>query len=112
MQVQEDTTKDNVDDWIENEPVGLNWEVTTEALVVNNADAWSIEGLQEGMIYDVRFMRTIGAAGEQNRDTTDSLVNVRGLAILSDITVNAQSGELATYTCKFTGTGDLEQETE
>ena len=38
LQVQEDTTKDTVDDWIEQEPVGLNWDVQVEALVISDDD--------------------------------------------------------------------------
>ncbi len=112
LQVQEDTTKDNENDWIENEPVGVNWEVDVEALVVNEDEgvAYKAADLVVGMVYDVWFSRTLGAAGSQNRDTTNSLVNMRGDAILSDLTINAQVGNITTYTAKFTGNGELTQE--
>jgi hypothetical protein len=113
LQVQEDTTKDNENDWIENEPVGVNWEVDVEALVVNDDDedmAFKAADLVVGMVYDVKFSRTLGAAGSQNRDTTNSLVNMGGEAILSDLTINAQVGNITTYTAKFTGNGELTQE--
>ena len=112
LQVQEDTTKDNENDWIENEPVGVNWEVDVEALVVNGDEdgAYIAADLVVGMVYDLKFSRTLGAAGSQNRDTTNSRVNMSGEAILSDLTINAQVGNLATYTAKFTGNGELTQE--
>ena len=112
LQVQEDTTKDNENDWIENEPVGVNWEVDVEALVVNGDEdgAYIAADLVVGMLYDRKFSRTLGAAGSQNRDTTNSRVNMSGEAILSDLTINAQVGNLATYTAKFTGNGELTQE--
>ena len=112
LQVQEDTTKDNENDWIENEPVGVNWEVDVEALVVNEDEggAYKAADLVVGMVYDVWFSRTLGAAGGQNRDTTNSLVNMRGDAILSDLTITAQVGNITTYTAKFTGNGELTQE--
>jgi hypothetical protein len=64
------------------------------------------------MVYDVRFSRTLGAAGSQNRDATSSLVNMSGEAILSDLTITAQVGNIATYTAKFTGNGELQQSQE
>jgi hypothetical protein len=111
LQVQEDTTKDNENDWIENEPVGVNWEVDVEALVVNEDEggAYTAADLIVGMVYDVRFRRTLGAAGSQNRDDTNSLVNMRGDAILSDLTINAQVGNITTYNAKLTGNGELRQ---
>jgi hypothetical protein len=45
-----------------------------------------------------------------NRTTTNSRVNMTGTAILSDLTINAQVGNIATYTAKFTGNGGLYQE--
>ena len=112
LQVQEDTTKDSENDWIENEPVGVNWEVDVEALVVNGDEdgAYIAADLVVGNVYDLKFSRTLGAAGSQNRDATSSLVNMSGEAILSDLTINAQVGNLATYTAKFTGNGELTQE--
>lgn len=114
LQVQEDTTKDSENDWIENEPVGVNWEVDVEALVVNGDEggAYTAADLVVGMVYDLKFSRTLGAAGSQNRDATSSLVNMSGEAILSDLTITAQVGNIATYTAKFTGNGELTQEPE
>ncbi len=112
LQVQEDTTKDNENDWVENEPVGVNWEVDVEALVVNDEEdmAFKAADLVVGMVYDVKFSRTLGASGGQNRDTTNSRVNMSGEAILSDLTITAQVGNITTYTAKFTGNGELTQE--
>lgn len=108
LQVQEDTTKDSENDWIENEPVGVNWEVDVEALVVNDDEGgYTVDQLIVGNEYDVNFSRTLGT---MNRTATNSSVNMRGNAILSDLTINAQAGNIATYTAKFTGNGGLYQE--
>lgn len=110
LQVQEDTTKDTVDDWIEQEPVGLNWDVQTEALVVSEDEetGYTVSNLIVGEIYEITFSRTIGAAGEQNRDRdASSPINMTGTAILSDLQINSQNGEMATYTAQFTGHGEL-----
>lgn len=110
LQVQEDTTKDNESDWVENEAVGVNWEVDVEALVVTDGEGGrTVNDLVVGMVYDVSFTRTLGAAGEKNRDRADSLINMDGQAILSDLTINSQVGQFATYTAKLTGNGELAQ---
>ena len=112
MQVQEDTTKDTVDDWIEQEPVGLNWDVQTEALVISDDEGEengiAASDLVVGALYNLTFTRTIGAAGEQNRDRDyESPINMTGTAILNDLQINSQNAELSTYTAQFTGHGEL-----
>ena len=118
LQVQEDTTKDTVDDWIEQEPVGLNWDVQVEALVISDDDeeyrpgAKNIDQLQVGRVYQLRFTRTAGAAGEQNRDAVEDAMQFTGFAILSDLQITSQNAEIATASAQFTGTGELSQHSE
>ena len=113
LQVQENTTKDTEGDWIVNEPVGLNWDVQVEALVISGDDeeyrpgAINADQLQVGRVYLLRFPRTAGAAGEQNRDAVADAMQFTGSAILSDLQISAQNAELTTYTAQFTGTGEL-----
>lgn len=115
LQVEEDTTKDATDDWIEREPVGLNWDVQVDALIVSSDDdeylpgANAIEQLQVGRVYKLLFSRTAGAAGEQNRDVVDDEIQFSGDAILSDLQITSQNAELATGIARFTGTGELTQ---
>ena len=115
LQVQEDTTKDTVDDWIEQEPVGLNWDVQVEALVISDDDeeyrpgAKNIDQLQVGRVYQLRFTRTAGAAGEQNRDAVEDAMQFTGYAILSDLQITSQNADIATVRAQFTGTGELDQ---
>ena len=118
LQVQEDTTKDTVDDWIEQEPVGLNWDVQDEALVISDDDeeyrpgAKNIDQLQVGRVYQLRFTRTAGASGEQNRDAVADAMQFTGYAILSDLQITSQNAEIATAHAQFTGTGELSQHSE
>ena len=115
LQVQEDTTKDTVGGWIEQEPVGLNWDVQVEALVISDDDeeyrpgAKNIDQLQVGRVYQLRFTRTAGAAGEQNRDAVEDAMQFTGFAILSDLQITSQNAEIATARAQFTGTDDLNQ---
>ena len=118
LQMQEDTTKDTVDDWLEQEPVGLNWDVQVEALVISDDDeeyrpgAKNIDQLQVGRVYQLRFTRTAGAAGEHNRDAVADAMQFTGYAILSDLQITSQNAEIATARAQFTGTGELSQHSE
>lgn len=113
-QVGEDTTKDTEGDWIVNEIVALNWDAQAEALILETDvedDANRSEALQVGLVYTLRFSRTAGASGEQNRDAVNSLVNLTGKAILSDMQITAQNQDKAVARLQFTGTEDLAQYT-
>lgn len=112
-EVQEDMSKDTEDDWIINEVAGLSWDVSAEA-IVNDADAGAhtADSLVVGAVYKLRFSRTAGASGEQNRDTVDTLLTVTGDAILSDMQQVATNKEFATVRLQFTGHGDLTQYAE
>ena len=118
LQMQEDTTKDTVDDWLEQEPVGLNWDVQVESLVISDDDeeyrpgAKNIDQLQVGRVYQLRFTRTAGAAGEQNRDAVEDAMQFTGFSILSDLQITSQNAEIAIARAQFTGTGELSQHSE
>ena len=118
LQMQEDTTKDTVDDWIEQEPVGLNWDVQVESLVISDDDeeyrpgAKNIDQLQVGRVYQLRFTRTAGASGEQNRDAVEDAMQFTGFSILSDLQITSQNAEIAIARAQFTGTGDLSNNNE
>ena len=113
---QEDNTKDTDDDWIRTEPVGLNWDVQVEALVVDADDEYYREGaiaadeLQVGREYDLEFIRTLGAAGEKNRDVSVQGHHYNGRATLSDIQFTSPNGDLSVARAQFTGVGPINDE--
>ena len=112
LEVQEDTTKDTTDDWLINEPVGINWDVQVDALVVDDPEdtgAVHADALVPGMIYMLQFSRTAGSTGEQNRDAVADLIQMTGTAYLSDLVYNATNQDLATASAKFTGNGELSE---
>ena len=96
-----------------NEPVGLNWDMQVESLVISDDDeeyrpgAMNINQLQVGRVYQLRFTRTAGASGEQNRDAVADAMQFTGSAILSDLQITAQNADLSTARAQFTGTGEL-----
>jgi hypothetical protein len=110
LSVEEDTTKDTVDDWITNIPSSINWDVEVSALVYgdpNDDTATPITDLIVGRTYVLKFSRTAGSAGEKNRDAVYDDITYIGQAILNDYSTTAQNNNIATATAKFTGTGDL-----
>ena len=113
LEMQEDTTKDTDDDWIPMEPVGINWDVSVDALVLldNEETGITVNSLQIGRVYRLRFAQTAGATGEQNRDAIANVLQLTGNAILSDLQLTAQNQDESQYTAKFTGHGDLVQYT-
>lgn len=106
---QEDTTKDQVDDWLTQEVVGLTWDVQTEALIFLDEQSTTgveVSDLTVGMVYPLIFART---TGNQNREAVQNSTYYRGVAILTDLQLTAQNADLSQYTAQFTGIGDLRE---
>ena len=110
LQIEEDTSKDDDSDWLTKSPVGISWDASVDALIVENdsEDAVTADMLQVGRVYLLRFTQTVGAAGEKNRDAVANEIQYTGSAILSDLQQTSQNQDAATFTAQFTGTGDLE----
>ena len=109
LEVAEDTTKDDVDGFIIQEPVGISWDVSVAALVVVDSEETgvTVDDLVVGALYKLRFSQTAGASGEQNRDAVANGLQLTGDAVLSDIQLTAQNQDESVFTAKFTGHGDL-----
>jgi hypothetical protein len=93
--------------------VAINWDVQADSLIISGDDdeyrpgAKALDQLQVGRVYVIRFSRTTGAAGQQNRDAVADAMQLTGSAILSDLNINAQNADVANGQAKFTGSGDL-----
>ena len=107
LQLVEDTTKDTENGFISQVPVGINFDIRVDALVVNDESGFTADDLIVGNLYRLSFSRT---GGNQNREAIESNVDMTGYAILNDIQLNAQNGDLSTYSAQFTGTGPLEKD--
>ena len=69
--------------------------------------ALTVDELTVGDTYVLRLSQTLGASGQQNRDAVANALQVTGLAILTDLNINASNMEESTYTAKFIGDGEL-----
>lgn len=109
LQLEEDTTKDTEDDWIVQKPVAINWDAQVDALVLLDSQETgvTVDDLVVGQVYVLRFSQTATTAGTQNRTPIQNVIQLTGSAILSDLQLTAQDQDIATYSAKFTGTGDL-----
>lgn len=105
LMTEESSTKDSTDDWNEVIPVGHSWDATATALVVIDSQetANMLEDLfNVGAEVSLSFSLT---NGNKNRVLSETLV--RGTAVISDLSVQSDNRQVATYTAKFEGRGDL-----
>lgn len=108
--VEEDTTKDVVDEWINNEVTALAWDAQVDALIINDDEetgAILADALQPGMEYTLRFTQTAETSGTQNREAIANSMQYTGKAILSDLNYAATNQDISTASAKFTGSADL-----
>lgn len=111
VSLEDATTKDTEGDWTVQEPTGLSYDISTSALVhsgdvitssVGGQDLAAIEAIYEGSA-PVKWQIANVTGGNQR---TKGTVIVSGSAILSQLTINAQNRQNATYECQLNGHGE------
>ena len=110
MQLEDSTTKDTAGDWQVQEPVALNFDISTTALVrsgeaitsaVGGKGLADIEDIYEAST-PVKF-KIANTSGDNNR--TAGAVIVSGSVIVSQLSINAPNKQNADYTAQLTGYG-------
>lgn len=101
-------TKDNDSGWDENEVGQKSWQVSSESLVSVGVDATGktttdLLGLL-GQVVTVKFDQT---NGDKNRAETGSAISRTGSAIVTNIQMSGQVGDLSKFSMQMTGTGPL-----
>ena len=110
LDVEPSSTKDSSEDeWLEQEPVGHNWNASVDAMVIDAPSgakglADLIAYLKSGAKVDVEFDTTTPGT---NQNRTASTQIMKGQAYVQDISIAAQTKEISTYKCQLIGTGDL-----
>lgn len=111
LQMESASTKDTTGDWDIQEPTGISYEITTNALVRSNDSIKSSVGAQglsdlEG-IYEsgtpVCFI-IANVSGDNQRTKGTNIIS--GSVILSQLKINASNRQAATYEATLIGYGD------
>lgn len=110
LQLEDASTKDTTGDWQIQEPTGLSYDITTNALV-RGGDTITSQVLAQGLseleaIYEagtpVKF-QIANVSGANQR--TKGAVIMSGSVILSQLTINAPNRQNATYDAQLNGWG-------
>lgn len=107
-QLEESSTKDNTNDWTDQEIVGKSWDISCDALFsvdddqtgINGADALDLVLADEKV--EVEFVQT---SGDKNR--VDGAVKYTGEALINDISINASNKQNTSYSLQAQGCGAL-----
>ena len=108
--LEESSTKDSTNNFREQQPTGISWDISVDALYSvdtddsgkNAVDALDIILAQEKV--GVTFEQT---SGEKNRQTTSGNVKYTGNAWVNDVSINATNRQNASYSLQAQGDGPL-----
>lgn len=111
MSLEDATTKDTPGTWQVQEPTGLSYDISTNALVASNETITSSVGGQTlGTLMDfyesstLLYWQIANVSGDNQR--TKGSVIVSGQARIGSIAVNAANRQVATYDTQLSGYGD------
>lgn len=110
-QVEDSSTKDDANDFANNEVTGLSWDAQTDSLVTltdNGVNGEIPTDLMSLIINKTKVILTFDqTAGANNRVGQNSVIKRSGDAYLTDYSISAQNRQNSTLSCQFTGTGPL-----
>jgi hypothetical protein len=114
LNLEESSSKDSTNNYTEQTPTGISWDMSCDALYSVDADATGVNGIaaldmvlaQQKVL--VQFEQT---QGEKNRVPVTGSVAYSGYAWVNDISVNAGNRQNTTYTIQLAGDGELSKST-
>ena len=110
-QVEDSSTKDDANDFANNEVTGLSWDAQTDSLVTltdNGVNGELPTDLMSLIINKTKVTLTFDqTAGANNRVGQNSVIKRSGEAFLTDYSISAQNRQNSVLSCQFTGTGAL-----
>ena len=110
MSLEDATTKDTEGDWQVQEPTGLSYDISTNALVASNetitssVDGYVLDDLMT--IYELSnllYWQIANVSGANNR--TKGAIICSGSVVITQLTLNAPNRQNATYDAQLTGYG-------
>ena len=114
LNLEESSSKDSTNNFTEQTPTGISWDMSCDALYSVDADATGVNGisaldtvLAQAKV-QVQFEQT---QGEKNRVAVTGGAVYSGYAWVNDINVNAGNKQNTSYTIQLTGDGALTKST-
>ncbi len=113
LSLENSTTKDTPGSWQVQEPTGLSYDITTSALVrgadnitssVDGQDLASLEDIYEAGT-PVKW-KIANVTGDNQRTAASTIV--RGSCLITQLSIQAQNRQSATYQATLTGYGDYD----
>jgi hypothetical protein len=114
LNLEDSSSKDSTNNFTEQTPTGISWDMSCDALYSVDADATGVNGVaaldmvlaQQKVL--VQFEQT---QGEKNRVPVTGSVAYSGYAWVNDISVNAGNKQNTSYTIQLAGDGQLAKST-
>lgn len=111
LSMEDATTKDTTGEWQVQEPTGLNYDISTGALVRSGDTITSQVGAKA--LADIETIYEVGTpvkwkianvGGDNNRTASSTIVS--GSVVLTQLTINGPNRQNADYTAQLNGYGD------
>ena len=114
LNLEESSSKDSTNNFTEQTPTGISWDMSCDALYSVDADATGVNAisaldtvLAQAKV-QVQFEQT---QGEKNRVAVTGGAVYSGYAWVNDISINAANRQNTSYTIQLTGDGQLSKTT-
>ena len=114
LNLEESSSKDSTNNFTEQTPTGISWDMSCDALYSVDADATGVNAisaldtvLAQAKV-QVQFEQT---QGEKNRVAVSGGAVYSGYAWVNDISINAANRQNTSYTIQLTGDGQLAKTT-
>ena len=114
LNLEESSTKDSTNNFTEQTPTGISWDMSCDALYSVDADATCVNAISAldtvlaQQKVQVQFEQT---QGEKNRVAVSGGAVYSGYAWVNDISINAANRQNTSYTIQLTGDGQLAKTT-
>ena len=114
LNLEESSTKDSTNNFTEQSPTGISWDMSCDALYSVDADATGVNAISAldtvlaQQKVQVQFEQT---QGEKNRVAVSGGAVYSGYAWVNDISINAANRQNTSYTIQLTGDGELAKTT-
>ena len=114
LNLEDSSTKDSTNNFTEQTPTSVSWDMSCDALYSVDTDATGVNGINAldtvlaQQKVQVQFEQT---QGEKNRVAVSGGAVYSGYAWVNDISINAANRQNTSYTIQLTGDGQLTKTT-